>query len=351
MNVEDFKRDLAIVESVRSQVLMLVGLFGGSGGGKTVTAIIWAVGMVGPDAKIGVIDTEQKRSTIAADAVEEMAKAHYRKAIPKIKTIHISAPFHPLKYVAAMQMLADEGCKAIVVDSMSHAWAGEGGYLELKEEALQKMAGDDWKKREACAMAAAARVKPHTHGKLFNAVTQCPVPLILCFRGVDKTRMGKGKDGKMEISKDDFSTPIQESNLIFEMLISGEVFARDGIGGYCSFRGPNRKHTHPTILSLLPKEEEQFHFSHGQAIARWCAGSTTATPASGPANEDQRRLKALKVHLFKLTTTQSGGTAEGLQQWLWDEALLDFTKQLSELTADELENLLPKVEAKLVGVK
>lgn len=347
MSIEDFKKDLVIVDSVRSQVLMLIGLFGGSGGGKTVTAIIWAVGMAGPDAKIGVIDTEQKRSTIAADVVEDLAKKHYGRPIPKIKVIHISEPFHPLKYVAGMQLLVEAGCKAIVVDSTSHAWNGPGGYLELKEEALQRMAGDDWKKRETCAMAAAARTKPQTHGKLFNAITQCPIPLILCFRGVDKTRMSKGADGKMQIAKDEFSTPIQESNLIFEMLISGEVYARDGIGGYCSFRGPNRKHTHPTILSLLPKEEEQFHFSHGEAIARWCAGSTSVPASKPPVSPDDARLKGLKKELFRITQPKHGGSAEGLQQWLWDEALLDLDKQLSAIGADDLENLIVRAKEKL----
>jgi hypothetical protein len=362
--IDSFKSGLSVVDSKRAHVLMLIGLFGGTGSGKSVTALIWAVGMVGPDALVGIVDTEQKRSTIAADIVEKMAAKHYGKAIPKIKVVHLDAPYHPLKYVAAMELLVASGCKAICADSLTHAWSGSGGYLDLKEETLQRMAGDDWRKREACAMAAAAKTKPQTHGKLFDAIIHLPVPAIMCFRAVEKTRMTKGETGKTEIKKDDYSTPIQESNLIFEMLISGECSTRDGIGGYCSFRGPGRKHTHPEILSLLPKEDEQFGFAHGERLAAWCSspggtnvggevagGVASKSPAGGakpasvatPADD----LKKLKAELWKITQEQHGGKVGKLNVWLLDQGIIGDQETLEEIGVTRLQEVIAKTKEKI----
>lgn len=358
MNVDDFKKDLQIVDSVRSQVLMLCGLYGTSGSGKTVTALIWAIGMVGPDALIGIVDTEQKRSTIAVDIVEKMAREHYGKAIPKIKVIHLAAPYNPLRYVAAIQMLVDAGCKAVIVDSMSHSWNGEGGYLEMKEEALQRMAGDDWKKREACAMAAAARVKPQTHAKLFNVVTHLPIPTILCFRGVEKTKMSKDANNKTEIKKDEYSTPVHEATLIFEMLISGECYPRDGIGGHCSFRGPGRKHTHPDILKLLPAEGEQFTFKHGEALAAWCRNASAVpattpqtppitTPATKKPDDDPRKASLRK--LWELLTPVRGADKNwtGAEIWLNSQKIITDSQTVLGLTLEDLQIVIEKSEIAL----
>lgn len=355
-SVEDFKKQITIVDSVRSHILMLIGLYGVSSGGKTVTALKWALSMVGPDALIGVIDTEQRRSSIAWDAVVAMARTHYGREPKGLKAVYLDPPYHPLKYVAAIQTLIEQGCKAITTDSMSHSWSGAGGYLDLKEEALDKMAGDDWAKREKCGMAAAARVKPKTHARLVDAVCHVPVPMFLCFRAKEKTRMEK-RNGKIEIIHDDYSTPIQEEGLIYEMLISAEVSAREGVGGYCSFRGIGRKTTHPQILAMMPKDDEQFDFKHGEALAAWCVG------AAAPQQQAQqptkvRDTKMLKAELWQITAAihlcKAGDNKEmvalgalKLQQYLLDEGLIDDTETLSELTEDRLRQVIVKVKTKL----
>lgn len=350
MSVAEFKNGLKVVDSTRAQVLMLIGLYGGTGSGKTVTAILWALGMVGQDGLIGIVDTEQKRSTLAADIVEKLGQKHYGRAIRKPKIVHLDAPFNPLRYVAAIELLIEAGCQAIVVDSMTHAWSGEGGYLDLKEDALYRMAGEDWKKRETCSMAAAARTKPHTHGRLFNAVTHLPVPTILCFRSVEKTRMGKDDRGKTTITKDDYSTPVQESTLIYEMLISGEVTAKDGIGGHCSFRGPGRKHTHPDILSLLPKENEQFSISHGEALARWCAnpgassvGSPppTGSKAGGGAPPKAPTAASTELPLANKPATEPAKATDKTRSWMLEELIKIHSEQIVTAYAIDKALILP----------
>ena len=349
--VEAFKAGLKVEDSVRASVLMLIGLYGGSGSGKSVTALVWARGMAGPDAVIGAIDTEQKRMTIAADIADSLAEKHYGRPVPKTRIVHLDAPYHPLRYVAAGEMLLKAGCKAIVCDSVSHSWNGDGGYLDLKEAALSRMAGDDWKKREACAMAAAAQTKPHTHSKLFNFMTHLPVPTILCFRAIEKTKIGKGATGRTEITKDEFTTPIHDGLLIYEMLVSGECSQRDGIGGYISFRGPGRKTTHPSIMQLLPKEDEQFNFAHAEALAAWCSGKSTAPP-----KKEESPTKALELELWKLlapirTPNVKEWSKSGANEWLWREGILDATAEPPEmvphLSIDQYQRVITATKERL----
>lgn len=353
--IEDFQKTLIVEKSSRSHILMLMGFFGYSGGGKTVTALVASIGLVWPKTKIGIIDTEQKRSGIAADVVKTLALARYKQE-PDIRHIYLDAPFHPLKYVAAVRKLQEDGCAAIVVDSMTHSWNGEGGYLDLKEEALDRMAGDDWKKREACAMAAAARTKPQTHAKLIDALLHAKVPIILCFRGKEKTQVVKNDQGKNTPKKDDFATPIHEAGLIYEMLIAGECGANEeGIGGYCRFTGPGCKHTHPDFLAMLPKPNEQFGFHHAEAIAAWCASG--GKPASATtATTDPK--KALRADLVKLTESIHGWTQgmdgaawkaakERLEIWLTEKAIISDTETFDGLDAVRLADVIVKTKGAL----
>lgn len=354
--ISEFSNQLVIEPSSRSSVLMLMGFFGYSSGGKTVTALIAATGLVGPDAKIGIVDTEQKRSGLAVDVVRQMAIQRYGKS-PEFVVIYLDPPFHPLKYVAGLRKLQEAGCKAMVVDSLSHAWNGEGGYLELKEEALSRMAGDDWKKREACAMAAAARTKPQTHAKLVDALLHLKVPVILCFRGKEKTHIGKDDRNKTEIKRDDFATPIQEEGLIYEMLISGECRPNeDGIGGYCRFTGPGTKHTHPQLLALLPKPGEQFGFQHAENIAKWCANPGSAPSANPKPAQSATKQRTPLAELRTITRGVSGwdGKAETwesakaqLETWLVEQTIIADTETLSELSPDRLIEVLSETRSAL----
>ncbi len=347
-SVEDFAKDIQIVPSSRSHVSMLIGFFGGSGGGKTVTALLVAIGMA-RGGKVGIVDTEQKRSGLAADVAKGIAAQKYGKP-PEIVAVYLDPPFHPLKYVAAIRALQNAGCKACVVDSISHAWSGDGGYLDLKEAELHRMAGEDWNKREKCAMAAAARTKPQTHGKLVDALLHAKVLVVLCFRSKEKTRMGKDQQGKTVIKKDEDATPTQEAELIYEMLISGECKANEGgAGGYCRFRGPSCKHTHPAILDLLPSETEQFSLSHAEALADWCANPTTAGSSTGkawqPTADD---INALKKQLWAACIGRVGKTREEIEARLIEWKILAPDETLSSLTTFEaLTDAIDKVDIQM----
>jgi hypothetical protein len=383
--IAEFRKTMTVVPCTKTSVPQLIGFYGASNGGKTVTALICLVGMVGPKAKLGIVDTENRRAGIAKDIVQKMAQEHYGAA-PEIVCVNLDPPFHPLRYVAALQELREKDCAAFLVDSMSHAWQGEGGYLDLKEAELDRMAGQDWKRREQCAMAAAAHVKPATHSVLVRSILQLKVPTVLCFRSKEKAHLSK-EGGKTKIEVDPYGTPIQEAGMIYEMLISGEVSARDGIGGYCSWRGEGRKTTHPAILALLPPEGQQFGFGHGRALADWCGepGARPAAavpvppsaqapppvptsqpalplssqpppaqsppapaPAPGTALPDAEAKKALIAKLWQLTTPYrpAGETSwTSTREFLLSKGFVPEPGVLRNLTFDELETAILKVRS------
>jgi hypothetical protein len=77
-----------------------------------------------------VIDTENGRARHYADQFAfDVADLH--------------APFTPLAYQEAIVAAAAAGYPVVVVDSMSHEHAGDGGLLDMQEAELERMAGDD----------------------------------------------------------------------------------------------------------------------------------------------------------------------------------------------------------------
>jgi hypothetical protein len=117
----------------------------------------------------------------------------------------------------------DAGYKAIVVDSASHEHAGDGGLLDWQEQELSRMAGDDWKKREACKMA--AWIKPKmAHKQMVQKLLQVRAHLVLCFRAEEKVKMDTRHDEKTGRDKTVIVPmgwqPICEKNLPYELTCS-----------------------------------------------------------------------------------------------------------------------------------
>ena len=120
--------------AVRENVGLIIGLAGSSGSGKTYTAMRLAAGISG-SKPFAVIDTEAGRAKHYADQF-------------KFDHAELHPPFRPAAYAEAVMAADAAGYPVIVVDSVSHVWAGDGGVLDWQEEELTRMAGDDWKKRE-----------------------------------------------------------------------------------------------------------------------------------------------------------------------------------------------------------
>jgi hypothetical protein len=198
-------------QAVRENVPLLIGIAGGTGSGKTLSALKLARGLAG-DKPFALIDTENGRAQHYADLFQPW---HHGDLAP---------PFRPERYSEAIKAADDAGYPVIVVDSASHEYAGEGGLLDWHEEDLDKRAGDDWKKREA--MTFAAWVKPKmAHKSYVSRLLQVRAHVILCLRAEEKIEITK-QGGKTVVRPKvtrtglDGWVPICEKNLPYELTIS-----------------------------------------------------------------------------------------------------------------------------------
>jgi hypothetical protein len=245
--------------AVRENVSLLIGCAGGTGSGKTFTAMRLASGISG-GKPFAVIDTEAGRAKHYADQF-------------KFDHGDLMAPFRPDAYAEAILAADRAGYPAIVVDSVSHVWAGEGGVLDWHEEELDRMAGTDWKKREAVKMA--AWIKPKmSHKQMVQKLLQVRAHLILCFRAEEKVEIVR-EDGKMKIVPKQSLTgldgwiPICEKTLPFELTASFLLMAqRPGVPIPIKLQEQHR--------ALFPLDAPITEES-GKRVAEWAAGGKPRT--------------------------------------------------------------------------
>jgi hypothetical protein len=249
--------------AVRAEVALLVGLAGSSGSGKTFSAMRLASGIAG-ERRFAFIDTEARRGLHYAD---QFAFDH----------ADLTPPFTPDRYAEAIKAADDAGYPVIVVDSISHVWAGEGGVLDWQDAELDRMAGDDWKKREAVKMA--AWIKPKmAHKAMVQRLLQVRAHLILCFRAEEKIEMIRGDDGKMKIIPKVTATgldgwvPVTEKNLPYELTASFLLMAsKPGVPHPIKLQEQHR------LVFPLDKPITE---ASGKLIAEWAAGGKRPEPMS-----------------------------------------------------------------------
>ena len=283
--------------AVRENVSLLIGLAGGTGSGKTYSAFEIATGICG-DKPFAVIDTEAGRAKHYADLF-------------RFDHGDLGAPFRPQAYLEAIAAADAAGYPVIVVDSASHEHAGDGGLLDWHEEELQRMAGDDYRKRESCKMS--AWIKPKmAHKQFVQRLLQVRAHLILCFRAEEKIEMVK-KEGKLVVQPKESTVgrdgwvPICEKNLPYEMTVSFLLKAdRPGIGIPIKLQEQHRG-----MFDLT----KPIGRKSGEAIASWASGAPRAKPE--PKDEPEAPDGSAEAALARV---RFATTKEDLKR-IYDEVL------------------------------
>lgn len=264
-------------KAVRENVSLIIGLAGGTGSGKTYSAMRLASGIAG-GKPFAVIDTENGRASHYADQFT-------------FDTCELKAPFRPDAYADAIKTADAAGYQVIVVDSASHEHAGEGGLLDWHEEELDRMAGTDWGKRDACKMA--AWIKPKGgHKHMMNVLLQVKAHIVLCFRAEEKIEMVK-ENGKMVVRKKESPVgkdgwiPICEKNLPFEATCSFLLLATDpGIPNPIKLQAQHKAF----FNAGQPIDEEA-----GKSLAQWATGGTVKAQAGEGSRKDQQESTPVEV--------------------------------------------------------
>lgn len=179
-----------------------MALIGPSGSGKTYTALTFARELT--DGRILVIDTERASAGLYADLFNKD---------DRIDTLELPT-FSPHTYVEALQLAAQEGYGAVVIDSLSHAWFGKEGALEQVDKIAKRTQSHNsfnaW--REVTPM----------HNALVDAILQSPFHVIATMRTkteyvVEQNDKGKSVPRKIGLA------PIQRDGLEYEFDIVADM--------------------------------------------------------------------------------------------------------------------------------
>lgn len=146
-------------QATKQQSKLRMTIDGPAGSGKTYTSLRFAHALAA-GGKIAFIDTERGS---ASKYVGE-----HPDGIPWAFDVLELTQFSPERYTEAIQAASKLGYSVLIIDSLSHAWEGAGGALEMKQRA-----GDSW--------SAWRHVTP-VHNRMIDAILQSPMHVITTMR-------------------------------------------------------------------------------------------------------------------------------------------------------------------------
>lgn len=324
---QDKMSTFEIKRATRQGVKPLIGVYGESGCGKTYSALLLARGIVGPDGKIVLADSESGRGSLYADVLPG-----------GYDTLDLSAPFSPERYIEAIDAVEKSGADIGCLDSTSHEWEGIGGVLDMAGENEQRSG----KPGLHCW-----RAPKLSHAKFVLRLMQSSIPWIVCLRAKYKSRQVKNERGKTEIVKDDHTSPIQAEDFIFELMAHFEVLPDHTIH--------LTKHSHPALKDCFPEDFKQpVTIQTGEAIAAWCKGGGAKSkpqPGAKPPGTDADRQKA-KGTLWKALKAKYSDWEEkfpeesrenAIQETLWQDFYLLEGETLATCTPERLLKIADKI--------
>src|SRR5437879_6557046 len=107
---------MAFQRAVKHEAKIRLALAGPSGSGKTYTALTLATALA-DGGNVAVIDTERGSASKYSDL--------FSFDVQELDT------YHPDKFTQGIKEAQEAGYAVLVIDSLSHAWNGTGGLLEL----------------------------------------------------------------------------------------------------------------------------------------------------------------------------------------------------------------------------
>lgn len=202
---------IEIRKARREKLKAAINFMGTSGSAKTASSLRLAKGLMNgmfPEAtdeerweKIGLVDTEHRRSELYAD--NYLNDGTY---IGEFTVASLEPPHNIERYVEAIRALKSAGCEVIVVDSMSHAWQGEGGLLDKQQDMGGRF--QDW-----------AKLRPVERQLWAEIFDKNDVHMITTMRVKQEYALEKNDVDKLEVKKMGLKA-VQNDQLEYEYMIN-----------------------------------------------------------------------------------------------------------------------------------
>lgn len=188
---------MEIRKAERKKAKLRLGIAAPSGAGKTYSALLIAFGLGG---KVGLIDTEHGSGDLYAH-------------LGDYDIIGIEAPYTVPKYLQAIKAFEQAGYTSIIIDSLSHAWAGDGGLLDK-----QGKIADSGKQN---GFAAWRTITPE-HNALVEAMLRSPGHIIATMRAKQEYVLETNDKGKQTPKKVGLA-PVQRDGMEYEFTVMLDI--------------------------------------------------------------------------------------------------------------------------------
>jgi hypothetical protein len=295
---------MAIKKATRERVRLSALLEGLSGSGKTLTAFIIANAIVKKyGGRIGVIDSQGGQSLAYADAPLPNGDTN------EFDIIEL-ADGHPNGYVAAInEFEATKDHRVIIVDSLTHAWTGKNGLLELKDKAEGK-GPQPW-----------AQVTPIMN-RLIDKIITCQAHLVATVRVKSETIWEKNAEGKTEGHKVGLKA-VQKEGLEYEFQVYGSLDEAN------TLRVHNARGIQALHGAVLHKPDGDLT----RPILEWLETGKSADDAPKVRIATPQMVRELK----DLVLAKFGTSHTVQEQKFWEKFGFEMTKAPYDQIAESLE--------------
>lgn len=179
-------------KAVKQEAKLRLAIAGVSGGGKTFTALTIAQTLSG-GGKVAVVDTEHGSASKYADQFD-------------FDVMNIEPPFHPKRFLEAIKEAEQAGYSVVILDSLSHAWNGTGGILDIVDQAATRLKGNSY---------AAWKEGTPIYNDLIDGIIRSDVHVIATMRSKQEYAQSTDESGKKKVEKLGMS-PIQRDGFEYE---------------------------------------------------------------------------------------------------------------------------------------
>jgi len=187
-------------QAVKSQSKLRMTIDGPAGSGKTYTALRFAHAIAQRiGGKIAVIDTE--RGSASKYVGESPDGYPWQFDVLELTT------FSPEKYTEAVLAAGRAGYAVLVIDSLSHAWEGTGGALEIKDRVSGASSENSY--------TAWRHVTP-LHNRMIDTILQAPLHVITTMRSRTEYVPETGPNGKITNIRRVGLAPVQRPGMEYE---------------------------------------------------------------------------------------------------------------------------------------
>ena len=276
----------------RRKAKLRLAITGPAGSGKTYGALLIAQGLGG---RIAMIDTENGSGDLYADTCDYDVQT-------------LTAPYTIQKYLEAIHEAEQEEYDVLIIDSLSHAWSGEGGLLDVHSRLTSTS-------KSGNSYAAWNKITP-MQNRLIETMLASKCHVIATMRSKTDYAIMQSGSGKTEVRKVGLA-PVQRDGVDYEFTVVFDL---------------SMEHTVTVSkdrTSLFDKQVFVISQETGRTLSNWLNSGAEAALTAQDIRSNINRLYYKYLELF--------GNDQGLAQ----AAMQNVTggKASKDWTEEDINNL------------